>query len=124
MTEAHEAQQDQDQVLVIDVTHAMTASDSALVLNAACDRGYHIHRALEWPNGVRVILVQSGKKTAGSSLAAKEAQALQFLRDNREMSASQLEAAFKAIGFVRKSQWINLKRAEIISAERKAIKNQ
>jgi hypothetical protein len=106
-------------VLVIDVPTGATAEEATRLLSEAYDRGYHIHRALEWPGGARVIYVRSKPTTVRSTPPTKEATAIQFLRDNREMSIQQLVAAFKAIGFVRSAGWITEKRAEIIRTDRR-----
>jgi hypothetical protein len=105
-------------VLVIDMPVGTTAEEATRLLSEAYDRGYHIHRALEWPCGARVIYVRS-KTTTVRSTTTKEATAIQFLRDNREMTAKELVAAFKAIGFARSAGWITEKRAEIIRTDRR-----
>jgi hypothetical protein len=68
---------------------------------------------------LRVVYVHRDKPATPRSSVTKEATAIQFLRDNREMSIPQLVAAFKAIGFVRRAVWITEKRAEIIRIDRR-----
>lgn len=105
--------------LVVDVPFGMTAEDAERLLNEPYARGYYIHRSMEWIDGARVIYVHRVKPIATNG-PTKESQAMQFLRDNREMSANQLVAAFKALGFPRSSVWIGKKRMEVIRSQRKA----
>lgn len=110
---------DANHVLVVDVPVGTTVEEAGRLLSEAYDRGYYIHRALEWPGGARVIYVRTKATTVRTTPPTREATAIQFLRDNREMPISQLVAAFKAIGFVRGAAWITEKRAEIIRADRR-----
>jgi hypothetical protein len=109
-------------MLVFDIPLQTTADEAARLLNEHCDRGFYVSSIIEWPGaGVRVFLRRYAKP-AGKPEAApsKEARALQFLRDNRELSVVALAAAFKAIGFPRSALWITKKRLEIMMVERRA----
>lgn len=88
------------------------------MMNEPYERGY-IHRALEWPDGVRVVYVQRAKPAAKAEAApSREARAIQFIRENREMSAKELAAGLKALQYPRSVPWASKKRAEIVTAER------
>jgi hypothetical protein len=107
-------------VVVLDVPANTSAEDAARLLNEPYERGFYIHRAMEHGLGsLRVVYVHRDRPAATKPTVTKEATAIQFLRDNREMSIPQLVAAFKAIGFVRGAAWITDKRAEIIKTDRR-----
>ncbi len=119
-------------VLVLDIPFGTTAEETADQLDEPYKTGFHIHRALEWPGGVRIIYVATktpakprtdkldGEATAKPTAAqTRESLAMAFLRDNRQMSATALAAAFKALGFVRSPAWITKRRAELIRVERR-----
>jgi hypothetical protein len=107
-------------VVVLDVPANTSAEDAARLLNEPYERGFYIHRAMEHGLGsLRVVYVHRDRPAATKPTVTKEATAIQFLRDNREMSIAQLVAAFKAIGFVRSAGWITEKRAEIVRADRR-----
>ena len=101
--ETPETNEVESQVVVLDVPADTSAEEASRLMNEPYARGYYIHR---------------DKPATPRSSVTKEAAAIQFLRDNREMSIPQLVAAFKAIGFVRGAVWITERRAEIIRAER------
>jgi hypothetical protein len=107
-------------VVVLDVPANTSAEDAARLLNEPYERGFYIHRAMEHGLGsLRVVYVHRDRPAATKPTVTKEATAIQFLRDNREMSIPQLVAAFKAIGFIRGAAWITEKRAEIIRTDRR-----
>jgi hypothetical protein len=112
-------------VLVLDVPFGTTSEEATQMIEEPFDRGFYIHRAMEWPGGARVIYIHRVKpepKASAKPIVAvptKEMQALQFLRDNREMSLKELAAAFKALGFPRSPAWIGKKLTEVIAADRR-----
>jgi hypothetical protein len=110
----------ENQVVVIDVPANTIAEEAERLLNEPYSRGFYIHRAMELGQGcMRVVYVHRDRPAATKPTVTKEATAIQFLRDNREMSIPQLVASFKAIGFVRSAGWITEKRAEIIRTDRR-----
>jgi hypothetical protein len=108
------------QILVLDIPLSTTPDEAARLLEEPYERGFYIHRAMEWTGGARVIYVHRVKPADKPERLNKEATAMQFLRDNREMTAKELSAAFKAIGFPRSAQWITQKRLELMRVERHA----
>jgi hypothetical protein len=107
-------------MIVFDIPLQTTADEAARVLNEHCERGFYVTGIIEWPGaGVRVFFRRYGKAAKPEAAPSKEARAMQFLRDNREMTAKELAAAFKAIGFVRSVAWITQKRAEVVRTERR-----
>jgi hypothetical protein len=107
-------------VVVIDVPADTSAEEASRLMNEPYARGFYIHRAMEHGLGsLRVVYVHRDRPAATKPTLTKEAAAIQFLRDNREMSIAQLVAAFKAIGFVRGAAWITEKRVEIIRTDRR-----
>lgn len=116
------ANETENNVVVLDIPAETPADDAARLMNEPYARGFYIHRAMEHGLGsLRVVYVHRDKPAAPRSSVTKEATTIQFLRDNREMSISQLVATFKAIGFVRGAVWITDKRAEIIKADHRGL---
>lgn len=120
-------------VFVLDVAFGVTPEEAIRLISEPYDRGFYIHRAMEWPGGARIVYVRRATpvaKSLGKSVdqpavveankpaATRESEALQFLRDNREMSLNGLAGAFKALGFPRSTAWIGKKRTNIIRMDR------
>jgi len=115
-----ETNETENQVVVLDVPADTSAEEASRLLNEPYARGFYIHRAIEHGLGsLRVVYVHPDRPAATKPTATKEATAIQFLWDNREMSIPQLVAAFKAIGFARGATWITEKRIEIIRTDRR-----
>ena len=123
-------------VLVLDIPFGTTAEETTERLDEPYRNGFYIHRAIEWPGGVRVLYVanktsakpKAEKTEATGALApiptpaqTRESAAMAFLRDNRQLSATALAAAFKALGFPRSPAWISKTRAELTRVDRRAL---
>lgn len=69
------------------------------------------HFKMEWlpeEEGVTATL-----KTSGADKDGKQAEAVQFIRDNQDMTLRELVAGLKALGIKRGSAWCHTKRVEI-----------
>ena len=118
-------------ISVLDMPLSATAEEVAILLNEACSKGLYVNATIPWPGvGIRLVLRRYAVKPATPAKVGlvkpervipptREDNAIRFLRDNREMSATALSAAFKALGFPRSPAWVREKRAEIIRAERR-----
>ncbi len=116
-------------VLVVDIPAGATTDEAARLWNGPFAGGYYLNAVVPWPGvGARAFLRRQAKPAAKPPkpdpadvpLATREARAVQFIRENREMPVSQLVAALKALRFVRGTQWVTTKRREIIQAEMRA----
>jgi hypothetical protein len=116
----NEVQPGEPTMRVFDLPLSITAEDAEQMLNDQCERGLYLSGVVAWPGyGVRVFMRRYAKPTGPANTVNKEARAMQFLRDNREMTAKELTAAFKALGFVRSEAWVSKKRADVVRAERR-----
>ena len=111
-------------ILVLDLPASMTAEESAEALNVHCSQGYYASSVVAWPGtGARVFLRRYAaprpKAVTDVSPQTRETRAVQFMRDNREMSAKELAAGIKALGFPRSVAWVTKKRIEIVRADRR-----
>jgi hypothetical protein len=113
-------------MLAFDIPLTTTADEAARLVNEPYTRGFYVHSIVQWPGvGARVFLrrhVRLAVKPTNSDLPppTREARAMQFIRDNREMTNKELSAALKALGFPRSVVWIGKKRLEVFRAERRA----
>ena len=118
---------------VFDIPTTATPEEAARLLNEPYERGCYVHNVFgsTLPGyATRVIVKRATRSRAANPTvqetstvnlapATKEARAIQFLRDNREMTAKQLAAAFKALGVIRSEGWIAKKRVEVVRTERR-----
>ena len=106
-------------MVCIDVPHNTTPDEAAKLLDGPNQGDYYLHRIVEWPGvGVRAFFGLRIKPEDKPSGQALEARAVQFIRDNREMSVKELCAGLKALRYVRSQPWVAAKRAEIVAKER------
>jgi hypothetical protein len=103
---------------VFDMPVTTTADEASGILEQHYQRGFYTSSILEWPGaGMRVFMRRYAKSdkpkapvgTDGLTVAER---AVQFIKDNRTMSGSQLYGALVALGHKRSIQWINQKRNE------------
>jgi hypothetical protein len=114
-------------LIAFDIPVDTTANDAAQILSERSGSSRYVHAIVEWPGaGMRVFLRLHAASTAAKYARApaktpldKEAAAMQFIRDNREMTARELCAGLKALGYVRSVGWVSSKRAEVIRADRR-----
>ena len=116
---------------VFDIPASASPDEAARLLNEPYERGWYVHNVIgaTTPGSATRVIVKRATRARTSSAATdeaattsvpatKEARAVQFLRDNREMSAKQLFAAFKALGVTRSEAWITKTRIQVIKADR------
>ena len=133
--EVSEATAGEPMFQVFDIPLTATPDEAARLLNEPYERGCYVHNVFgSTLPGVltRVIVKRATRSRAvgptaqepvaqAPTPATKEARAVQFLRDNREMTVKQLFAAFKALGVVRSEKWVANKRLEVVRAERRVV---
>ena len=102
-------------VLVLDIPHTMDAETATKHMSEQYDRGFYIHRALDWGGGCRVIFVRSGesdkrkqeareklKQTANDAL---EAAASAIYKRNPAIGWLALKSQLEQAGFRKGSDW-------------------
>jgi hypothetical protein len=109
-------------VLVLDIPVDTTADEAERLLNVNCEAGFYIAAIVPWPGvGARAFLKRYAAKGAPTKPPVngrngKQAEAVQYIKDNPDMTLRALAAGLQTIGFKRGPAWCHNKRVELRAA--------